>query len=86
MDDTLSNDKSDGAGTNIMDGNANYDIGLRSVASFVTAILSLSLLFFLIHRLRQRKIQGKIVIVIKLVFHCHCVASLCRYFDEISTT
>lgn len=43
-----------------MDGNANYDIGLRSVASFVTAILSLSLLFFLIHRLRQRKIQGKI--------------------------
>lgn len=62
LDDTLSsisNDKPDGAGTNIIDGNANYDLGLRSVASFVTAILSMSLLFFLIHRLRQRKIQGK---------------------------
>ncbi|XP_014481497.1 PREDICTED: uncharacterized protein DDB_G0271670-like isoform X2 [Dinoponera quadriceps] len=62
LDDTLSsisNDKPDGAGTNIMDGNANYDLGLRSVASFVTAILSMSLLFFLIHRLRQRKIQGR---------------------------
>ncbi|XP_070155121.1 serine-rich adhesin for platelets isoform X1 [Polyergus mexicanus] len=59
LDDTLSvsNDKTDGAGTNVIDGNANYDIGLRSVASFVTAIFSLSLLFFLIHRLRQRKIQ-----------------------------
>ncbi|XP_029670915.1 putative GPI-anchored protein pfl2 [Formica exsecta] len=59
LDDTLtiSNDKIDGAGTNVIDGNANYDIGLRSVASFVTAIFSLSLLFFLIHRLRQRKIQ-----------------------------
>ncbi|XP_070155123.1 serine-rich adhesin for platelets isoform X3 [Polyergus mexicanus] len=61
LDDTLSvsNDKTDGAGTNVIDGNANYDIGLRSVASFVTAIFSLSLLFFLIHRLRQRKIQGR---------------------------
>ncbi|XP_070155122.1 serine-rich adhesin for platelets isoform X2 [Polyergus mexicanus] len=60
LDDTLSvsNDKTDGAGTNVIDGNANYDIGLRSVASFVTAIFSLSLLFFLIHRLRQRKIQA----------------------------
>lgn len=60
LDDTLSsisNDKADGAGTNVIDGNANYDVGLRSVASFVTAIFSLSLLFFLIHRLRQRKIQ-----------------------------
>ncbi|XP_071636557.1 uncharacterized protein [Temnothorax longispinosus] len=60
LDDTLSsisNDKADEAGTNVIDGNANYDIGLRSVASFVTAIFSLSLLFFLIHRLRQRKIQ-----------------------------
>ncbi|XP_011137766.1 uncharacterized protein DDB_G0271670 isoform X1 [Harpegnathos saltator] len=60
LDDTLSsisNDKADGTGTNIIDGNANYDLGLRSVASFVTAILSMSLLFFLIHRLRQRKIQ-----------------------------
>ncbi|XP_011702364.1 PREDICTED: endochitinase A isoform X2 [Wasmannia auropunctata] len=62
LDDTLSpmsNDKADEAGTNAIDGNANYDIGLRSVASFVTAIFSLSLLFFLIHRLRQRKIQGR---------------------------
>jgi len=57
LDDTLSNDKIDGTGNNV-EGNANYDIGLRSVASFVTAIFSLSLLFFLIHRLRQRKIQG----------------------------
>lgn len=54
----MSNDKADGTGTNAIDGNANYDIGLRSVVSFVTAILSLSMLFFLIHRLRQRKIQG----------------------------
>ncbi|XP_018308533.1 uncharacterized serine-rich protein C215.13 isoform X1 [Mycetomoellerius zeteki] len=60
LDETLSsisNDKTDEAETNAIDGNANYDIGLRSVASFVTAIFSLSLLFFLIHRLRQRKIQ-----------------------------
>ncbi|KAL0122122.1 hypothetical protein PUN28_007117 [Cardiocondyla obscurior] len=57
LDDALSNDKADEAGTNAIDGNVNYDIGLRSVASFVTAIFSLSLLFFLIHRLRQRKIQ-----------------------------
>ncbi|KAL6418061.1 hypothetical protein ACFW04_013685 [Cataglyphis niger] len=59
LDDTLSisNDKVDGAGSNVLDGNASYDIGLRSIASFVTAIFSLSLLFFLIHRLRQRKIQ-----------------------------
>lgn len=60
LDDTLSsisNDKVDGTGGNITDGTANYDIGLRSVASFVTAVLSLSLLFFLIHRLRQRKIR-----------------------------
>ncbi|XP_019888505.2 uncharacterized protein LOC105283270 isoform X1 [Ooceraea biroi] len=58
LDNTLlSNDKTDGGGSNVIDGSANYDIGLRSVASFVTAIFSLSLLFFLIHRLRQRKIQ-----------------------------
>ncbi|XP_011636310.1 uncharacterized serine-rich protein C215.13-like [Pogonomyrmex barbatus] len=55
----ISNDKIDETGTNVIDGNANYDIGLRSAASFVTAIFSLSLLFFLIHRLRQRKIQGR---------------------------
>ncbi|XP_011859635.1 PREDICTED: putative GPI-anchored protein PB15E9.01c isoform X2 [Vollenhovia emeryi] len=62
LDDTLSpisNDKADETGTNAIDGNANYDIGLRSIASFVTALFSLSLLFFLIHRLRQRKIQGR---------------------------
>ncbi|XP_043497896.1 uncharacterized protein LOC122521327 isoform X2 [Polistes fuscatus] len=51
------NEKSDGSGTNLVEGSVNYDIGLRSVASFVTAILSLSLLFFLIYRLRQRKIR-----------------------------
>ncbi|XP_012224767.2 serine-rich adhesin for platelets isoform X2 [Linepithema humile] len=54
---SMSNDKADGTGTNAIDGNADYDIGLRSVVSFVTAIFSLSMLFFLIHRLRQRKIQ-----------------------------
>ncbi|XP_043261174.1 uncharacterized protein LOC122402451 isoform X2 [Colletes gigas] len=60
LDDTLSslsNDKTDGIGSNTTDATANYDIGLRSVASFVTVVLSLSLLFFLIHRLRQRKIR-----------------------------
>nr|CAD7264218.1 unnamed protein product [Timema shepardi] len=35
------------------------DLGLRLIASAVTAILSLSLLIFLIHRLRQRKIRGR---------------------------
>lgn len=61
MDDTLSsvsNEKTEGEGTAITDGNANYDTGLRLVASCITAVLSLSLLFFLIHRLRQRKIRG----------------------------
>ncbi|XP_076748804.1 uncharacterized protein LOC143422212 isoform X1 [Xylocopa sonorina] len=60
LDDTLlslPNDKGDGIGSNTTDATTNYDIGLRSVASFVTAVLSLSLLFFLIHRLRQRKIR-----------------------------
>ncbi|XP_034192137.2 uncharacterized protein LOC117609636 isoform X2 [Osmia lignaria lignaria] len=56
---SISNDKNDGMGSNTTDATANYDIGLRSVASFVTAVLSLSLLFFLIHRLRQRKIRGR---------------------------
>nr|XP_012140566.1 PREDICTED: putative GPI-anchored protein PB15E9.01c isoform X2 [Megachile rotundata] len=56
---SISNDKTDGMGSNTTDATANYDIGLRSVASFVTAVLSLSLLFFLIHRLRQRKIRGR---------------------------
>ena len=35
------------------------DIGLRIVASAITAILSLSLLFFLIYRLRQRRLRGR---------------------------
>ncbi|KAK9506655.1 hypothetical protein O3M35_008550 [Rhynocoris fuscipes] len=35
------------------------DVGLRLIASAITAILSLSLLFFLLHRLRQRKIRGR---------------------------
>ncbi|XP_044019992.1 putative uncharacterized protein DDB_G0292292 isoform X2 [Aphidius gifuensis] len=59
LDDTLSsgtNDKSDGI-ENSSETSANYDLGLRLVASCFTAILSLSLLFFLIHRLRQRKIR-----------------------------
>lgn len=34
-----------------------YDMALRLIASLVTAVLSISLLFFLIHRLRQRKIR-----------------------------
>ncbi|XP_051161477.1 uncharacterized protein LOC127281676 isoform X2 [Leptopilina boulardi] len=60
MDDTLSsgsNEKTEGDGTAISEGNGNYDTGLRLVASCITAVLSLSLLFFLIHRLRQRKIR-----------------------------
>merc|ERR1712156_1009209 len=35
------------------------DLGLRLVASAVTAILSLALLFFLIYRLRQRKLRSR---------------------------
>ncbi|XP_057325308.1 uncharacterized protein LOC130667615 isoform X1 [Microplitis mediator] len=60
LDDTLSsvtNDKTDGIEGNNGDSSASYDLGLRLVASCITAILSLSLLFFLIHRLRQRKIR-----------------------------
>lgn len=59
MDDTLSAG-GDGSGGNggVGDGGASSDMGLRLVASCVTAILSLSLIFFLIHRLRQRKIRG----------------------------
>ncbi|PBC30441.1 hypothetical protein APICC_02767 [Apis cerana cerana] len=44
LDDTLlsiPNDKTDGIGSNTTDATTNYDIGLRSVASFVTAVLSL---------------------------------------------
>ncbi|XP_073977865.1 uncharacterized protein isoform X1 [Rhodnius prolixus] len=37
----------------------NADLGLRLIATAITAILSLSLLFFLLHRLRQRKIRGR---------------------------
>ncbi|KAG8041778.1 hypothetical protein G9C98_007082 [Cotesia typhae] len=61
LDDTLSsvtNDKTDGIEGNNGDSSASYDLGLRLVASCITAILSLSLLFFLIHRLRQRKIRA----------------------------
>lgn len=35
------------------------DFGLRLIVSAIAAILSLCLLFFLVHRLRQRKIRGK---------------------------
>jgi len=35
------------------------DIGLRLMASAITAIFSLSLLFFLIYRLRQRKLRSR---------------------------
>ncbi|XP_023290655.1 uncharacterized protein LOC105696319 isoform X2 [Orussus abietinus] len=61
MDDTLSsvvNDKPDGNLGNAGEGSANYDLGLRIVASCITIVLSLTLLFFLIHRLRQRKIRA----------------------------
>ncbi|XP_063981874.1 uncharacterized protein LOC135164973 isoform X2 [Diachasmimorpha longicaudata] len=60
LDNTLSsvtNDKTDGIDGS-SDSTASYDLGLRLVASCFTAILSLSLLFFLIHRLRQRKIRA----------------------------
>lgn len=33
-----------------------YDVALRFIASTVTAVLSLSLLFFLFHRLKRRKV------------------------------
>ena len=35
------------------------DLGLRLMASAITAIFSLSLLFFLIYRLRQRRLRGR---------------------------
>ncbi|PSN45587.1 hypothetical protein C0J52_15085 [Blattella germanica] len=54
LDDTLPKTSGDGTGPD-----SNTDLGLRLIASAVTAILSLSLLFFLIHRLRQRKIRGR---------------------------
>ena len=38
-------------------GNGAADIGLKLVACGVTAIVSLALLFFLIYRLRQRKMR-----------------------------
>ncbi|XP_068248275.1 integral membrane protein DGCR2/IDD-like isoform X2 [Palaemon carinicauda] len=38
---------------------ATTDLGLRMVASAVTAILSLALLLFLIHRLRQRRLRAQ---------------------------
>lgn len=40
-----------------------YDVALRLIASLVTAVLSLSLFFFLIHRLRQRKSRHRAVVV-----------------------
>ncbi|KAF6207751.1 hypothetical protein GE061_016199 [Apolygus lucorum] len=51
LDDTLG--KSDS------DHDFNADLGLRLIATAITAILSLSLLVFLFHRLRQRKIRGR---------------------------
>ncbi|XP_046751937.1 uncharacterized protein LOC124414871 isoform X1 [Diprion similis] len=60
MDDTLpvgGGDGNSGIGGGLGDGNTSSDMGLRLVASCITAILSLSLIFFLIHRLRQRKIR-----------------------------
>ena len=35
------------------------DVGLRLVASAITAILSIALLLFLIYRLRQRRLRGR---------------------------
>ncbi|XP_014234168.1 uncharacterized protein LOC106657273 isoform X2 [Trichogramma pretiosum] len=54
--DEVSNEKSDG--TNILDNNAGLSLGLRLVASCIIALLSLALLIFLIHRLRQRKLRA----------------------------
>ncbi|XP_075210769.1 uncharacterized protein LOC142318114 isoform X2 [Lycorma delicatula] len=51
LDDTLGKD--DGSH------DINADVGLRLIAGAITAILSLSILFFGIHRLRQRKIRGR---------------------------
>lgn len=76
LDDTLSsvtNDKTDliEGSSGDSGANSNYDLGLRLIASCATAILSLSLLFFLIHRLRQRKIRGEIFFVsYSLYFSC----------------
>ncbi|KAK4302503.1 hypothetical protein Pmani_025411 [Petrolisthes manimaculis] len=39
-------------------GGASTDLGLRMVASAVTAILSLALFLFLVHRLRQRRLRA----------------------------
>ncbi|XP_063223377.1 integral membrane protein DGCR2/IDD-like [Bacillus rossius redtenbacheri] len=54
LDDTLSKTSPEGGA-----GEGGTDLGLRLIASTVTAVLSLSLLFFLIHRLRQRKKRGR---------------------------
>ncbi|XP_014244691.1 uncharacterized protein LOC106663947 [Cimex lectularius] len=51
LDDTL--------GKNDSEHDFNADLGLRLIATAITAILSLSLLVFLLHRLRQRKIRGR---------------------------
>ncbi|XP_011500129.1 PREDICTED: putative GPI-anchored protein PB15E9.01c [Ceratosolen solmsi marchali] len=61
VDDSRSsiNHKVDGNGTSMVDGNTNYDLGLRLVASCITALLCLGLLIFLIHRLRQRKLRAE---------------------------
>lgn len=40
-------------------GTTTTDLGLRMVASAITAILSLALLLFLIHRLRQRRLRAQ---------------------------
>ncbi|XP_058809253.1 uncharacterized protein LOC131674535 [Phymastichus coffea] len=58
LDDAISvNDKTDGSGATIVD-STNYDLGLRLIASCITALLSLGLFIFLIHRLRRRKIRA----------------------------
>jgi hypothetical protein len=36
------------------------ELGVRLVACVIMIILSVSLLFFLVHRLRKRKIRGKL--------------------------
>ncbi|XP_064118396.1 uncharacterized protein LOC135223665 isoform X3 [Macrobrachium nipponense] len=54
LDDMLPKLPGDGNGPN-----ATTDLGLRMVASAVTAILSLALLLFLIHRLRQRRLRAQ---------------------------
>lgn len=81
MDDAISsttNDKVDGNGTSVADSSTNYDLGLRLVASCITALLSLGLLIFLIHRLRRRKIRG-ILVFFYILYNVTCAHLDCAH-------